>query len=81
MTLLRRTRRALVAVAALIATGGWWAPASEAQSAPVAPVDSLRIRGLTGAVEVRRDRWGVPHIYARNQRDLFFAQGFVAAHN
>jgi penicillin amidase len=28
---------------------------------------------------VRRDRWGVPHIYARNQHDLFLAQGFVAA--
>ncbi len=46
---------------------------------PSAPVDSLRIPGLTAAVEVRRDRWGVPHIYARNQADLFFAQGFVAA--
>ena len=30
-------------------------------------------------VTVRRDRWGVPHIYAQNQHDLFFAQGFVAA--
>ena len=26
-----------------------------------------------------RDRWGVPHIYAKNADDLFFAQGFVAA--
>ncbi|MCC6931062.1 MAG: penicillin acylase family protein [Gemmatimonadaceae bacterium] len=39
----------------------------------------LRVRGLTAPVEVRRDRWGVPHIYARNTADLFFAQGFVAA--
>src|SRR6266566_3699570 len=30
-------------------------------------------------VEVRRDRWVVPHIYAKTQHDLFFAQGFVAA--
>src|SRR4030095_10303230 len=30
-------------------------------------------------VEVRRDRWGVPHIYARTVHDLFLAQGFVAA--
>ncbi len=35
--------------------------------------------GLRATVEVRRDRWGVPHIYARNQHDLFFAQGYVAA--
>src|SRR5689334_5486020 len=35
--------------------------------------------GLKEPVEVLRDRWGVPHIYARNQDDLFFAQGFVVA--
>jgi penicillin amidase len=35
--------------------------------------------GLTEAVEVRRDRWGIAHIYAQNAADLFFAQGFVAA--
>ncbi|MGQ0650336.1 MAG: penicillin acylase family protein [Gemmatimonadaceae bacterium] len=40
---------------------------------------TLRIPGLRASVEVRRDRWGVPHIYAQNQHDLFFAQGFVAA--
>jgi len=39
----------------------------------------LRVPGLTAPVEVRRDRWGVPHIYAKNTADLFFAQGFVAA--
>ncbi len=26
-----------------------------------------------------RDTWGIPHIYAETQDDLFFAQGFVAA--
>ena len=30
-------------------------------------------------VEVIRDRWGVPHIYAATPHDLFFAQGFVQA--
>src|SRR3954447_3113767 len=40
---------------------------------------TITIPGLDSAVEVRRDRWGVPHIYARNEHDLFFAQGFVAA--
>ena len=52
--------------------------ATQAQGPRVA-VESLSIAGLTAKVEVRRDRWGVPHIYASNQRDLFFAQGFVAA--
>ena len=37
------------------------------------------IPGLTGPVEVIRDRWGVPHIYAANLRDLFLAQGYVQA--
>ncbi len=39
----------------------------------------LRAPGLQQPVEVLRDRWGVAHIYAQNQHDLFFAQGFVAA--
>lgn len=37
------------------------------------------VPGLQAPVEVLRDTWGVPHIYAGNQHDLFFAQGFVAA--
>ncbi len=39
----------------------------------------VKLPGLSQSVEVLRDRWGVPHIYAQNQRDLFFAQGVVAA--
>jgi len=39
----------------------------------------LSIPGLIEPVEVLRDHWGVAHIYAKNQDDLFFAQGFVAA--
>jgi penicillin amidase len=39
----------------------------------------LNVAGLKAPVEVRRDRWGVPHIYAKNTHDLFFAQGFVVA--
>ena len=35
--------------------------------------------GLYRPVEVIRDRWGVPHIYAEDNRDLFFAQGYVHA--
>jgi penicillin amidase len=35
--------------------------------------------GLRAPVRVQRDHWGVPHIYAGNQHDLFFAQGFVVA--
>jgi penicillin G amidase len=54
---------------------------AQARPATASPVrdQELRLAGLREPVEVRRDRWGVPHIYARNTADLFFAQGFVAA--
>ena len=39
----------------------------------------INIPGLLAEVEVIRDSWGVPHIYADNTDDLFFAQGFVQA--
>lgn len=37
------------------------------------------VRGLTEPVEIVKDRWGIAHIYARNELDLFFAQGYSAA--
>lgn len=37
------------------------------------------LEGLHEPVEVLRDEWGIPHIYAANTEDLFFAQGFVHA--
>jgi penicillin amidase len=41
---------------------------------------SVTLPGLSGgSVEVIRDKWGVPHIYADDPHDLFFAQGFVHA--
>jgi penicillin amidase len=39
----------------------------------------IKLSGLHHSVTVLRDRWGVPHIYAHDQHDLFFAQGFVAS--
>lgn len=39
----------------------------------------LKLKGLKAPVRVFRDEWGVPHIYAANRHDLFFAQGFVQA--
>ncbi|MHA2227010.1 MAG: penicillin acylase family protein [Candidatus Hodarchaeales archaeon] len=39
----------------------------------------LQLSGLKDTVEVIRDKWGIPHIYANNHYDLFYAQGFVHA--
>lgn len=40
---------------------------------------TIMLTGIREPVEVLRDAWGVPHIYARNTTDLFFAQGYVVA--
>ena len=39
----------------------------------------ISVPGLEDEVDVIRDPWGVPHIYAQNLDDLFLAQGFVQA--
>ncbi|MDX1615585.1 MAG: penicillin acylase family protein [Candidatus Promineifilaceae bacterium] len=39
----------------------------------------IAVEGLTAPVDVSRDSWGVPHIYAANAEDLFFAQGYTHA--
>ncbi len=39
----------------------------------------LMVSGLKGQVEVLRDSFGVPQIYADNPEDLFLAQGYVQA--
>jgi len=43
------------------------------------PSKQLSVAGLKKPVEIIRDRWGVPHIYAQNTDDLFFAQGYITA--
>ncbi len=40
---------------------------------------SLSVLGLHHPVQVLRDPWGIPHIYAEDTHDLFFAQGFTVA--
>src|SRR5262245_21552461 len=39
----------------------------------------VTLPGLRESVEVRRDRWGIPHIYAASVDDVFLGQGFVQA--
>ena len=75
------TRVAVIALAA-----GCTAPATppqsllEVASESLAQIDGeIEIPGLREPVEIIRDEWGVPHIYAENDDDLFFAQGYVMA--
>lgn len=39
----------------------------------------IHLAGLNAPVEIYRDRFGIPHIYASTTHDLFFAQGYVHA--
>ncbi len=41
--------------------------------------ETLRVPGLEAGVEILKDLWGVSHIYAETEHDLFFAQGYSAA--
>ncbi len=40
---------------------------------------TIEVPGLIGRVEVLRDAWGVPQVYADTSDDLLFAQGYVHA--
>lgn len=64
---------ALLAVALLVTFTQ--PPALRAQGAR----ESLAVPGLRQPVEVLRDRWGINHVYAQNEDDLFQAQGYLAA--
>ena len=47
-------------------------------AAEVAP-QTLTLPGLEQPVEILKDQWGISHIYAQTEHDLFFAQGYNAA--
>jgi len=44
-----------------------------------APAETVRVSGLSQPVEILKDKWGISHIYAKTETDLFFAQGYNVA--
>ncbi|WP_137988828.1 penicillin acylase family protein [Streptomyces vilmorinianum] len=71
----------LVLVLALVAGvgyGGYWGVTTVRGSFPQT-TGEIRLDALSGQVEVKRDAYGVPQIYADTEADLFRAQGFVQA--
>ncbi|MER7518947.1 penicillin acylase family protein [Streptomyces sp. NPDC126499] len=71
----------LVLVLALVAGvgyGAYWGVSTVRGSFPQT-TGTIRIDALSGPVEVKRDAYGVPQIYADNEADLFRAQGYVQA--
>jgi len=69
----RYTVRFVVALAAMLSAAGSYVGAQEARQ------ETLDTPGLIAPVEIVTDRWGISHIYADNEHDLFFAQGYAAA--
>ena len=68
-------RAVLWTCALIVPCSGVWAQAANEKATP----EKIALPGLHQKVEILIDRWGVPHIYAENESDLFFAQGFNAA--
>jgi penicillin amidase len=71
----------LVLVLALIggvAFGAYWSISTVRASFPQTK-GTLTLQGLSGPVEVKRDNYGIPQIYASSDADLFMAQGYVQA--
>lgn len=54
----------------------WW-QAEIARRAPDASGEAATT--VRAGVEIVRDRWGVPHIFAEDEHDLFFGQGYAQA--
>ncbi|MFJ8200047.1 penicillin acylase family protein [Streptomyces sp. NPDC096152] len=71
----------LVLVLALIGGvvyGAYWSISTVRSSFPQTK-GTVTLQGLSGPVDVKRDGYGIPQIYASSAEDLFMAQGFVQA--
>ncbi|MFC9845684.1 penicillin acylase family protein [Streptomyces sp. NPDC060223] len=68
----------VLAVIGGIAFGGFWTVSTVRASFPQT-TGEITLDGLSGPVDVKRDSYGIPQIYASSDEDLFMAQGFVQA--
>ncbi|QJD98463.1 penicillin acylase family protein [Mucilaginibacter robiniae] len=57
------------------ATGFW----QNAESASTPNQVNLKLNGLHDEVTIRYDEHHIPHIFAKNEHDLYYAQGYVTA--
>ncbi|MGX5189179.1 penicillin acylase family protein [Streptomyces avermitilis] len=78
-----RKARLLVIVLVLAIIGGigfgaYWSISTVRASFPQTK-GSITLDGLAGPVDVKRDGYGIPQIYASSDADLFMAQGYVQA--
>jgi len=79
MKLVRRILLGFVILIGILLLGGF-VLYNQLTHGPLPQVDgTLNISGLHSTVEVLRDGWAIPHIYAADSHDLFFAQGYTQA--
>ncbi len=77
-----RVRRVVVVLAALLVAlmvGLSFASLTTIRKSFPDTTGEVRLNGLEGPVEIKRDSHGIPQIYADDSADLFFAQGYVQA--
>ncbi|NEC86344.1 penicillin acylase family protein [Streptomyces sp. SID12501] len=68
----------VLAIVGGIAFGAYWSVSTVRASFPQTK-GSISLEGLSGPVDVKRDSYGIPQIYASSDEDLFMAQGYVQA--
>ncbi|ANS65840.1 penicillin acylase [Streptomyces lincolnensis] len=68
----------VLAIVAGVAYGAYWSISTVRASFPQTK-GSISLEGLSGPVDVKRDSYGIPQIYASSDEDLFMAQGYVQA--
>ncbi|MET7939056.1 penicillin acylase family protein [Streptomyces sp. NPDC005302] len=68
----------VLAIIGGIAFGAYWSVSTVRASFPQTK-GSIKLDGLSGPVDVKRDGNGIPQVYASSDEDLFMAQGFVQA--
>ncbi len=79
MKVLRIILLALLVIVVVIAIGGFVIYNDTTRGPLPQHNGTISVSGLTAPVEILRDPYGVPHIYAANLSDLYFAQGYTQA--
>ena len=71
---MKRMLGALLGGAAVAGAAGYWLRRSLPRHR-----GTVRLGGIDGEIEIVRDRWSIPHIFAASTSDLFFGQGYATA--
>ena len=71
---MKRFIGALLGGAAVAGAAGYWLRRSLPRHR-----GTVQLGGIDGEIEIVRDRWSIPHIFAASASDLFFGQGYATA--